>query len=254
MEAPSGEVKRVADVVLGRILDGAYPPGLRLPPETALAAELGCGRSTLREALRDLARLGLVQSRRGSGALVRDFRREGTPALLPAYVRAGRFEGPVAVLVAEMLRLRTLMATEAVRLAARHAPAGSLRAARARLEHAPALENDPAEHAANELELYKELVVASGMWPAVWLVNSFWTPLGEINRMFAPASGGVDPAFQATMVRLLALIEVGDDRGAVEHARAWFERVDAKLVAVIEGLLGAAGGKQGRAGNEGGLP
>src|SRR5687768_3804173 len=111
MVSPVGEVRRVANAILGRILDGTYPSGLRLPSEAGLADELGCGRSTVREALRHLADLGIVRSRRGSGAHVLDFRREGTPALLPAYLRAGRFEAPPQAIARELLRLRTIMAS-----------------------------------------------------------------------------------------------------------------------------------------------
>src|SRR4051812_10359361 len=103
---PSGEVKRVADAVLAGILGGAYPSGLRLPAETELAASFRCGRSTVREALRHLSGLGVVKSRRGSGALVLDFRREGTPSLLPLYVLTGRFDRPVPALARELLGIR----------------------------------------------------------------------------------------------------------------------------------------------------
>lgn len=240
MVTPKGEVRRVAEVILGRILDGTYPRDLRLPPEASLAEELGCGRSTLREALRYLADLGLVQSRRGSGATVRDWRREGTPPLLPAYVRAGRFDVPVTRLAGEMLRLRTLMATEAVRLAARYAEPAALDEARRRLAAAPALEVDPAAHALNELELYRALVAASGIYPAAWMVNAFWAPLRELNALIAPLFGQVEPDFQPTMTRLLELVAARDEAGAVAHIAAWFARVDARLAGVIEAALGHA--------------
>src|SRR4051794_7385185 len=98
MTDTTGEVQRVSDRLLGRIVAGDYGRGVRLPSEVDLAAELSCGRSTVREALRHLTSLGVIKSRRGSGAMVLDFRREGTPALLPAYVLAGRFDRPVPVL------------------------------------------------------------------------------------------------------------------------------------------------------------
>ncbi len=170
---PTGEVRRVSEAILERILAGTYPCGLRLPSESALGEDLGCGRSTVREALRHLADLGLVRSRQGSGTMVLDYRRHGTPALLPAYIRSGRFDLPPAVMAREMLRLRTLMACEAVRLAARHASRDALAEAHRLLRDAPALEDDPAAHALNELEIYHALVVASAMWPAAWMVNAF---------------------------------------------------------------------------------
>src|SRR5690606_39960448 len=57
------------------------------------------------------------------------------------------------------------------------------------LRQAPALESDPAAHALNELELYRALIAASGIWPASWMVNAFWTPLRQLNATFAPALG-----------------------------------------------------------------
>jgi DNA-binding FadR family transcriptional regulator len=239
MITPTGEVRRVADTLVARILDGTYPSGLRLPSESSLAEQLACGRSTVREALRYLADLGLVRSRRGSGAMVLDFRREGTPALLPAYVRGGALGPSAPTLAKEMLRLRTLMASEAARLAARYAKGDDLERARKRLTEAPALEPDPAAHALNELEIYRELVLASRMWPAAWMVNAFWGPLRDLNALFAPAMGPVKPTFQKTMEHLFELIEARDEQGSVELIEAWFEKVDAELVGIMERALGA---------------
>jgi GntR family transcriptional regulator, transcriptional repressor for pyruvate dehydrogenase complex len=237
---PTGEVQRLARAIAERIVSGTYPAGLRLPSETELASEFRCGRSTVREALRHLADVGIVRSKRGSGAMVLDFKREGTPALLPAFLMAGQFDLSPAVMACELLRLRTLMACEAVRLAARHAKAGTLEEARARLAQAPALEHDPSLHASNELELYRALVVASGIWPAVWLVNSFWGPLGEVLRTLAPAMGPVLPGFQPTMTKLFGLIERRREEPAVALAQRWFAEVDAKLIAVIEQAMSLA--------------
>lgn len=57
---------------LRKLLDeGHFPPGSRLPPERALAAELGVGRPALREAIKGLCALNVLESRRGSGTYVR---------------------------------------------------------------------------------------------------------------------------------------------------------------------------------------
>lgn len=237
MVNPTGEVKRVADVVLARILDGAYPSGLRIPSETALAHELSCGRSTLREALRYLADLGLVKSRRGSGAVVLDYRREGMPALLPAYLMRAKLDAPPSAVARELLHLRALMAAEAVRLAARYARRDGLARSKELLAAAPALESDPTAHALNELELYRSFIAASGIWPATWMVNAFWTPLAELNAMLAPAAGQVPPGFQSAMTALVGRIEAGDEDGAVDRVRRWFKAVDETLIGRIEAAL-----------------
>ncbi len=53
-----------------RIAAEEWPIGARLPTETELMSQLGVGRSTIREAVRTLARVGLVQVRQGDGTYV----------------------------------------------------------------------------------------------------------------------------------------------------------------------------------------
>lgn len=54
-----------------RILDGHVQPGETLPNESALCADLGVGRGTLREAVKALEAKGLVESRPRTGTRVR---------------------------------------------------------------------------------------------------------------------------------------------------------------------------------------
>ncbi len=58
---------RVAAELEQAIVEGIYPAGERLPPERALAEELGVSRPTLREALNKLSVQGLIESRQGGG-------------------------------------------------------------------------------------------------------------------------------------------------------------------------------------------
>jgi GntR family transcriptional regulator, transcriptional repressor for pyruvate dehydrogenase complex len=57
----------VAQILMSHLLGGEYEPGQRLPSERALATSLGVGRSVIREALKSLTLLGLVQVRPGDG-------------------------------------------------------------------------------------------------------------------------------------------------------------------------------------------
>lgn len=246
MKAP-GEVERAAQAILAGIVDGTYPPGLRLPPESELAARLGVGRSTLREALSHLATLGLVKSRRGSGVLVLDFRKEATLALLPAWLAAGRFEHPLADVVAEMLRVRTMLACEAVRLAATYATPSDLAAARAILVDLARFEHDPPEFTLRELELFRALVHASRMWPAVWLGNSFWPPMREICQRFAGPVGWTPRGHVALLGEVLALVEEGEAEKATRMLRAQFEKIDRVVDERLRALLGEPAKKKGAA-------
>jgi DNA-binding FadR family transcriptional regulator len=64
-------VEQAIDRLREQITSGAWPVGSRLPSEASLAAELGVGRSTIREAIRALASTGMVESRQGAGTFVR---------------------------------------------------------------------------------------------------------------------------------------------------------------------------------------
>lgn len=59
--------QHVLEHVESRLLAGELAPGDRLPGERALCAELGVGRSSVREALRVLEAMGLVRTASGSG-------------------------------------------------------------------------------------------------------------------------------------------------------------------------------------------
>jgi GntR family transcriptional regulator, transcriptional repressor for pyruvate dehydrogenase complex len=70
-EDTTPEAPRAWQSVLAHIeaalLDGTLVPGDHLPPERSLAAELGVGRSSVREAVRVLEAMGLVRTQTGSG-------------------------------------------------------------------------------------------------------------------------------------------------------------------------------------------
>src|SRR5438445_12743287 len=53
-----------------RIVSGAWGPGDRLPKESELAAELGLSRNSLREAVRALSQLRVLEVRQGDGTYV----------------------------------------------------------------------------------------------------------------------------------------------------------------------------------------
>lgn len=72
----SGAVRRptTGDEAIGRIRDlimsGRYRPGDRLPPEHELAAAIGVSRNALREAVRALRLVGVLDVRQGDGTYV----------------------------------------------------------------------------------------------------------------------------------------------------------------------------------------
>ncbi|MEU5690757.1 FCD domain-containing protein [Actinosynnema sp. NPDC020468] len=61
---------RAAEALLARVRAGEWALGSKLPGETTLAAQLDVGRSTVREAVRELAGRGVLESRQGAGVFV----------------------------------------------------------------------------------------------------------------------------------------------------------------------------------------
>ena len=81
----------VKDRLLQRILDGHYPPGSRIV-ETRVAREFGTSQTPVREALRDLEGLGLIEISAFRGARVR---RPSGEELLDAFVVRAELEALV---------------------------------------------------------------------------------------------------------------------------------------------------------------
>ena len=62
--------EQVVQQIRGRIRSGMLVPGQRLPTERELADSFGVSRGVIREALKVLGSMGLVESRQGSGTYV----------------------------------------------------------------------------------------------------------------------------------------------------------------------------------------
>ncbi|MBB5140212.1 DNA-binding FadR family transcriptional regulator [Thermocatellispora tengchongensis] len=109
---------QVVERLRGLIADGALRQGDRLPSETELSRELGVGRSTVREALRVLAHLGLIETRKGSGSYV-----SGTPGP----VSPGPSSAVAAADLADLFEFRFALESEIAQLAAQRRTPGQLR-------------------------------------------------------------------------------------------------------------------------------
>jgi len=90
---------QVKDRLLEAILDGRYPPGARIV-ETRVARELGTSQAPVREALRDLEALGVVETSPFRGARVR---RPSAAELLEAFAVRAQLESLAARLALERI-------------------------------------------------------------------------------------------------------------------------------------------------------
>lgn len=130
-------VEQAADQIAARITAGEWEIGAKLPPESALAGELGVGRSTVREAIKELRGRGLVEARQGSGVYVTALERSDDWEVV---LRRADID--------DVLEVREAIETAATSLAATRRDSGDLARLRATLK-----KRADAEHGGSDTEL-----------------------------------------------------------------------------------------------------
>lgn len=137
----------ITEMITERIRSGTLRPGDKLPAEPELARQLQVGRGTLREAIRALHTLGVLQVVRGRGTYVAEpMRRPHSEQ----FVGLSSVSGPG---LAEILELRIALETAAVSLACVRATEDDLAEVRRRVaDHEAAAERGDvhAEHRTDE--------------------------------------------------------------------------------------------------------
>lgn len=112
--------EQVALQLAGMIRDGCWQLGDKLPPENQLCAALAIGRSTLREALKSLAFIGMVRMRPGDGTYVA----QAPPGLLERILARGLLKTEKDL--ADVCETRMVVESELAALAAERAEAADL--------------------------------------------------------------------------------------------------------------------------------
>ena len=151
------------------VLSGRYEPGELLPTQRRLAADLGVNMASVREAVKRLEQLRLVESRQGAGMRVRDWRADGgLDVIAHVLFRAGGLDSGT---LAAVLEARRFMLAEAARLAAeRRNPAQANRL----LELAGRIASEDEAQAAQALDFafFSEVAEAAGNVVFVLVINS----------------------------------------------------------------------------------
>jgi len=195
---------RIADRVRELLVDEDLAPGDRLPPERELAARLGVSRSTLREGLRRLADLGIIEARQGSGTYLAELD------------------------LGDLFAVRLALEPLAARLAAQRRDAQDLR----RLDEARAAMGaalgDPVAFAVADLRAHAAVAEASRSLPVRVLFAAVADLLRHSRWRIATRPGGREDAM-AEIDRVVAAIGDGDGDGAAQAMRRHLERVSAAL-------------------------
>jgi DNA-binding FadR family transcriptional regulator len=152
LDKPNRGPRAISAYLQRAIETGAYSEGDRLPPERQLAECFNAARSTVRRALDQLERAGLVSRRLGSGTFV------GAPAASPR--RAGDLADQVSPL--QLIEARLAVEPFTTRLAVLHATRPSLDDMEVVLAHAEDSAGDKDEFSKWDGEFHLLIAHASG--------------------------------------------------------------------------------------------
>lgn len=217
-------VDRVIEQLQTRLSLGEPRAGERLPPEPELMAQLGVGRSTLREAVRVLAHAGLLDVRQGDGT----------------YVRAAAADEPLdrrlrRAHVLEVYEVRQALEVEAARLAAERRDEADLTAMRSCLDRRAAAHaaGDQAAYLDADLAFHTRIAAAAKNGVLADLYNAFTNANREAWRDIV-----ADPAPRADTAalheQLYAAITARDGETAMRVTAEHIDGVAQHLRSLLE--------------------
>lgn len=222
----------VLERIEGDLREGRLTPGDRLTPERELAAQLGVGRSSVREAIRVLEVLGVVRTATGSGpssgAMIVTTPRGGLAAFLRLQVAASGF--PLADVVRTRIVLESDIAETLAGSAADLTEIGGILDAM----DADALRRD--EFLALDARFHQALAEASGNA----VVAAMMAGLRSSIESYTQAGAALLGDWESTSARLraehrgiVAAVEAGDRAAARDRVRAHIAGYSAEVADVL---------------------
>ena len=176
-------VEQVASQIEQLIESGHWPVGEKIPPEMKLMKQFDVSRNTLREAIRALVHAGLLETKQGSGTIVRSSNPLG--ATLKRYIKRSA--------LLETLDVRLALEKQAAQLAAEHRNETDLSTLEACIQSSrEAAENGNCEQfIASDIRFHQTIVQASSNQllidlyePMVKIVYSFVQDLMAMDAPF----------------------------------------------------------------------
>lgn len=219
---------QAAQALLDRVRAGEWALGTKLPGETTLAPQLGVGRSTMREAIRQLAGKGVLTTRQGAGVFVSALDTEDSLS-----ERVSRSE------IVTVLEARLAVEVEAARLAARRRTAGDLITMSAALDRRSTAPD--AEYLAADTAFHRSVVVASHNPILIDLFDSFAPRSTDaLSSMLSGPSQHRSDHDHRVHEDLLEAISAGDAVSAERRSR---DHLQALIGQVIEPECATASGE-----------
>jgi DNA-binding FadR family transcriptional regulator len=213
-------------LILG-ILRGDFQPGADLPSEDRLSQEFGVSRPVVREAVKHLAALGLVESRQGRQTRVGQY--EAWNHFAPEILSARREIGAVEDVLLELLELRRMIEVEAAALAAVRASPADLEAMEAALDDLDVALEDARRFTQGDIAFHDTILRATRNHLVPRLFDVL-RPLLEFGREISVSTRPLGPRVsQEGHRRVFEAIRAGspgDARKAMEEHLSWTADLD----------------------------
>src|SRR5690606_17734412 len=225
---------QIYEDLLGQILREELKPGTRLPSERELAQTYGTNRNTLREAIRKLEHMRLVQVRHGQGVTVADFRRTATVEVLGSFLPFARDNSERMRTFVDLLMARAQVLEMSIACAAQRATEDDI----ARIDDLVAIQLDNFERrdrdqlVMTDIKLINALVDAAHSVTARWIANTLLEVYqGLVDR--TTSLWVVDDTFPTYLRTLTQAIADGDAQTAIAATRDYYTRVDQQLLSLL---------------------
>lgn len=218
-ETPGVELTRR---LLSYLLSGELTPGQRIPSERQLAEALSAGRSTVREAIKSLSLLGLLEQRVGDGTYLS----ASSSDLLPQVIEWGLLLGEKRL--EDLLETRSFLEVELAGLAADRRSDDDLRRLVELIEEMKAAGDDFEEYARADTAFHLKIAEASGNTVLASVLTNVRSLLQAWASRVIRTAGETETSL-AMHEPILAAIEARDVEAARAAMRAHMERATKRL-------------------------
>jgi GntR family transcriptional repressor for pyruvate dehydrogenase complex len=217
---------RIAGELRADILRGRYRPGERLPAERELATRLTVNRGSVREALKKLEQVGLVEIRRGDGAVVQH-PQDASVEVIRDRLRAG--DGLDRRVLEEVLDIHEMLLSGAVALTVQQLSDTALERARALVADLARPERTASEFHQHIGALVEIAAEAGGHLVQRLFRNTFEPAVLDGVSALCPYFPGDDPGFGDATRDLDAALVARDPEAVAAGVRELTRRARRRL-------------------------
>jgi len=221
-----GVAEKVINHVRAMVQSGNLKAGDKLPPERELTSIFNVSRPSLREAMRSLSIMGIVESRQGGGAFITDLNASTLLAPLDFFISLSENN------VAESFECRRLIEMEIARKCARNASEDDKRELREMLDAQKQISDDAVTFRILDTQFHAKLFDMAGNSVMERLADGFYNLGLEVRRIATKDSSVVRQSLKDHEA-IVGAINAGDAHAAAEAMRQHLVNIEQTTIAAM---------------------